>query len=116
MKVLLATRNDAKLAELRRIVSDLGIEVIGLDEVAPFDEASIAVIVAAGIVAQEPTDRRVDDLERAVGPHPDALVPPADLLARLEVEPVVLLLADDVERSVVVDVAVLEDLHERGAL
>jgi XTP/dITP diphosphohydrolase len=39
VKVLLATRNDAKLAELRRIVSDLGVEVIGLDEVEPFPEA-----------------------------------------------------------------------------
>jgi XTP/dITP diphosphohydrolase len=38
-KVLLATRNDAKLAELRRIVSELGVEVIGLDEVEPFPEA-----------------------------------------------------------------------------
>jgi XTP/dITP diphosphohydrolase len=38
-KVLLATRNDAKLAELRRIVSGLGVEVIGLDEVEPFHEA-----------------------------------------------------------------------------
>jgi XTP/dITP diphosphohydrolase len=47
--VLLATRNDAKLAELRRIVSELvqasaatgnqRIEVIGLDEVEPFPEA-----------------------------------------------------------------------------
>jgi XTP/dITP diphosphohydrolase len=38
-RVLLATRNDAKLAELRRIVSELGVEVIGLDEVEPFPEA-----------------------------------------------------------------------------
>ncbi len=40
--VLLATRNDAKLAELRRIVAALGLEsvrIVGLDEVAPFDEA-----------------------------------------------------------------------------
>jgi XTP/dITP diphosphohydrolase len=45
--VLLATRNDAKLAELRRIVEALdrsvlgvaGVRVVGLDEVEPFDEA-----------------------------------------------------------------------------
>jgi XTP/dITP diphosphohydrolase len=40
--VLLATRNDAKLAELRRVVAALGVEgvrIVGLDEVAPFDEA-----------------------------------------------------------------------------
>jgi XTP/dITP diphosphohydrolase len=40
--VLLATRNDAKLAELRRIVAALGLEevrIVGLDEVDPFDEA-----------------------------------------------------------------------------
>jgi XTP/dITP diphosphohydrolase len=38
-KVLLATRNDAKLEELRRIVAAQGLEVIGLDDVAAFDEA-----------------------------------------------------------------------------
>ena len=41
-RVLLATRNDAKLAELRRIVADLAgddLEIVGLDEVAEFDEA-----------------------------------------------------------------------------
>jgi XTP/dITP diphosphohydrolase len=40
--VLLATRNDAKLAELRRIVAALGLEevrIVGLDEVKPFEEA-----------------------------------------------------------------------------
>jgi XTP/dITP diphosphohydrolase len=40
--VLLATRNDAKLAELRRIVAALGLEevrIVGLDEVGPFEEA-----------------------------------------------------------------------------
>jgi XTP/dITP diphosphohydrolase len=40
--VLLATRNDAKLAELRRIVAALGLEevrIVGLDEVEPFEEA-----------------------------------------------------------------------------
>lgn len=43
-RVLLATRNDAKLAELRRIVISYGpgtegLEVVGLDDVAEFDEA-----------------------------------------------------------------------------
>jgi XTP/dITP diphosphohydrolase len=40
--VLLATRNDAKLAELRRIVAALGLEevrIVGRDEVEPFEEA-----------------------------------------------------------------------------
>ncbi|MDT7742094.1 MAG: XTP/dITP diphosphohydrolase [Actinomycetota bacterium] len=40
--VLLATRNDAKLAELRRIVAALGLDevhILGLDEVDAFDEA-----------------------------------------------------------------------------
>jgi XTP/dITP diphosphohydrolase len=39
--VLLATRNDAKLAELRRIVAALGLDevhILGLDEVDAFDE------------------------------------------------------------------------------
>jgi XTP/dITP diphosphohydrolase len=39
MKVLLATRNDAKLAELRRLVEAEGLEVVGLGDVAPFEEA-----------------------------------------------------------------------------
>jgi XTP/dITP diphosphohydrolase len=38
-KVLLATRNDAKLVELREIVSGLGVEVVGLNEVPEFPEA-----------------------------------------------------------------------------
>jgi XTP/dITP diphosphohydrolase len=38
-KVLLATRNDAKLAELRRLVEAEGLEVVGLDDVAEFAEA-----------------------------------------------------------------------------
>ena len=38
--VVLATRNAKKLAELRRILEPLvpGVEVLGLDDVAPFDE------------------------------------------------------------------------------
>lgn len=39
MKVLLATRNDAKLAELRRLAGAQGLEVVGLDDVAEFPEA-----------------------------------------------------------------------------
>jgi XTP/dITP diphosphohydrolase len=39
MRVLLATRNDAKLAELRRLVDGQGFEVVGLDDVAEFPEA-----------------------------------------------------------------------------
>ncbi len=46
-RVLLATRNDAKLAELRRILTELlgpdlevpDLEIVGLDEVPEFDEA-----------------------------------------------------------------------------
>jgi XTP/dITP diphosphohydrolase len=37
VKVLLATRNDAKLAELRRLTT--GVEVVGLDDVPAFPEA-----------------------------------------------------------------------------
>ena len=40
--LLLASRNAKKLAELRRLMSTEGIdgiEVVGLDEVPPFDEA-----------------------------------------------------------------------------
>lgn len=37
VKVLLATRNDAKLAELRRLTG--GLEVVGLDDVPDFPEA-----------------------------------------------------------------------------
>ncbi|HVK25477.1 MAG TPA: RdgB/HAM1 family non-canonical purine NTP pyrophosphatase [Actinokineospora sp.] len=38
-RVLLASRNAKKLAELRRILVDTGIEIIGLDDVAPFPDA-----------------------------------------------------------------------------
>jgi XTP/dITP diphosphohydrolase len=38
MKVLLASHNAKKLAELRRIAGDLGIEVVGLDDVPRYDE------------------------------------------------------------------------------
>ena len=39
-RVLLASRNAKKLAELRRILVDTGIEIIGLDDVAPVSGAS----------------------------------------------------------------------------
>jgi XTP/dITP diphosphohydrolase len=38
-RLLVASRNAKKLAELRRILSGAGVEVIGLDEVPPFPEA-----------------------------------------------------------------------------
>jgi XTP/dITP diphosphohydrolase len=38
-RVLLATRNDAKLAELRRIVAALGVDVVGLADVPAYEEA-----------------------------------------------------------------------------
>ena len=62
--------------------------------------------------------RDVDDPQRAVGvllDAPLALDPEADPFPVLEVDAVALLLTDDVEGAVVVDVAVLEDLDERGA-
>ena len=61
----------------------------------------------------------VDDLDAAVRTLPDALLiflTEANRLPVLEVDPVRLVLADEVERAVVVDVAVLEDLDERRAL
>jgi len=39
VRILLATRNDAKLAELRRLVDGRGFEVVGLDDVPDFPEA-----------------------------------------------------------------------------
>ena len=39
MRVLLATRNDAKLEELRRMVAARGVEVVGLADVPAFPEA-----------------------------------------------------------------------------
>ena len=50
------------------------------------------------------------------GSNPDALVAPHDRLAVLQVEPVLLLLAHEVEGAVVVDVAVLVDLDEGAPL
>ncbi|MBE7187567.1 non-canonical purine NTP pyrophosphatase, partial [Jatrophihabitans endophyticus] len=40
MKLLLASRNAKKLAELRRILAPAvpGLEVVGLDDVPPYDE------------------------------------------------------------------------------
>src|SRR6478736_1534659 len=61
----------------------------------------------------------VEDLGRAVvsQPHPSLSVrPEPDRLAVLEVDPVFLVLADEVERTVIEDVAVLEDLDEGAPL
>ncbi|OLF11512.1 non-canonical purine NTP pyrophosphatase, RdgB/HAM1 family [Actinophytocola xinjiangensis] len=38
-QLLLASRNAKKLAELRRILAGAGVEVLGLDEVAPYPES-----------------------------------------------------------------------------
>lgn len=38
MKVLLASHNAKKLAELRRLAGGLGVQVVGLDDVPPYDE------------------------------------------------------------------------------
>jgi XTP/dITP diphosphohydrolase len=38
-RLLVASRNAKKLAELRRILDGAGVEVLGLDEVAPFPES-----------------------------------------------------------------------------
>ena len=73
-------------------------------------------IVAAGVVAEQAADRGIDDLECPVGRASARRVSPQRTSSpALQVEPVLLLLADDVEGAVVVDVAVLEDLDERGA-
>jgi XTP/dITP diphosphohydrolase len=39
MRILLASRNAKKLGELRRITYALGLDVLGLDDVAPFPDA-----------------------------------------------------------------------------
>src|SRR5436190_19126512 len=59
--------------------------------------------------------RHVDDFDATVDPLPHALLPllaKADRLPVLQVDSVRLVVADEVERAVVVDVAVLEDLDE----
>src|SRR6266487_1939553 len=61
--------------------------------------------------------RYIDDLHAAIPTLPDApliLLTEPNRLPVLEVDPVRLVLADEVERAVVVDVAVLEDLDERA--
>ncbi|GAA4943589.1 XTP/dITP diphosphohydrolase [Actinomycetospora succinea] len=60
MKVLLATRNDAKLAELRRLTS--GLEVVGLDDVPAFDEAP-----ETGATFEENALAKARDAARATG-------------------------------------------------
>src|SRR5207302_1643310 len=62
--------------------------------------------------------RHLDDLDAPVGPLPHALLlllAEADRRAVLEVDAIRLVLADEIECTVVVDVAVLEDLDERTA-
>jgi hypothetical protein len=57
----------------------------------------------------------VHDLDAAISTLPDAsliLLTKPNRLPVLEVDPVCLVLADEVERAVVVDVSVLEDLDE----
>ena len=68
------------------------------------------------VVHQQARLRRRHDLRRPVRQQPHALVAPHDRLAVPQVEPVLLLLADEVERVVVVDVAVLVDLDEGAPL
>ena len=61
--------------------------------------------------------RHVNELDAAVRPLPDApfiLLTEPNRLPVLEVDPVRLVLADEVEGAIVVDVAVLKDLDERA--
>lgn len=60
MKILLATRNDAKLAELRRLTT--GLEVIGLDDVPEFPEAP-----ETGATFEENALAKARDAARATG-------------------------------------------------
>src|SRR2546421_10677754 len=61
----------------------------------------------------------VEDLGGAVRPKPHTSLSTRakpDRLTVLEIDPVLLVLADEVEGAVVEDVAVLEDLDERASL
>ncbi|WP_420791354.1 RdgB/HAM1 family non-canonical purine NTP pyrophosphatase [Actinomycetospora lutea] len=60
--VLLATRNDAKLAELRRLTSSQGLEVVGLDDVPEFPEAP-----ETGATFEENALAKARDAARATG-------------------------------------------------
>jgi XTP/dITP diphosphohydrolase len=62
MRLLLATRNDAKLAELRRLVEAEGLEVVGLGDVAPFEEAP-----ETGATFEENALAKATDAARATG-------------------------------------------------
>ncbi|MDD7937894.1 RdgB/HAM1 family non-canonical purine NTP pyrophosphatase [Actinomycetospora lutea] len=62
MTVLLATRNDAKLAELRRLTSSQGLEVVGLDDVPEFPEAP-----ETGATFEENALAKARDAARATG-------------------------------------------------
>ena len=61
-RLLLATRNDAKLAELRRLVEAEGLEVVGLGDVAPFEEAP-----ETGATFEENALAKATDAARASG-------------------------------------------------
>ena len=62
MKLLLATRNDAKLAELRRLTAAEDFEVVGLGDVAAFDEAP-----ETGATFAENALAKATDAARATG-------------------------------------------------
>lgn len=47
-RVVLATRNPGKIAELRRILQPYGVELVGLDEVEPYDPAPETAETFAG--------------------------------------------------------------------
>ncbi|MEY7972452.1 RdgB/HAM1 family non-canonical purine NTP pyrophosphatase [Saccharomonospora xinjiangensis] len=64
-RVLLATRNAKKLAELRRILSDAGvagIEIVGMADVEPFDEAP-----ETGATFEENAVAKARDAAKATG-------------------------------------------------
>ncbi|WP_007026103.1 non-canonical purine NTP pyrophosphatase, partial [Saccharomonospora iraqiensis] len=65
VRVLLATRNAKKLAELRRILADAGVagvEVVGMADVAPFPEAP-----ETGATFEENALAKARDAARATG-------------------------------------------------
>ncbi|WP_298182806.1 RdgB/HAM1 family non-canonical purine NTP pyrophosphatase [Saccharomonospora sp.] len=64
-RVLLATRNANKLAELRRILAEAGLdgfEVVGMSDVEPFDEAP-----ETGVTFEENALAKARDAARATG-------------------------------------------------
>ena len=70
MRVLLATRNDAKLAELRRLVGGRGLEVVGLDDVPEFPEAP-----ETGATFEENALAKARDAAAATGLSPSPTTP-----------------------------------------